>query len=138
MAWREKVAWLTLLAMIAAYSVYFGLTAALPHSYWGQLLLFGEVTVVQAIVVVVVSIVLAILAGAEARARPDERDRAIGRRGAGAGYFVLMVGMILVGVVMPFKSQGWSIVNAALLALVIAEITRHAIVVWSYRRGWNG
>src|SRR3546814_4001834 len=77
-----------------------------------MLMLFGGVTVVQAIVVAIVSAVLAIRARREAQAKPDERDRAIARRGASAAYFVLMVGMILVGVVMPFGDPRWKITNA--------------------------
>ncbi len=138
MAWREKVAWLTLLSMVVTYSIYFGLTAAAPHPYWGQLLLFGECTGVQLIVVIIASIVLSLMARKEALARADERDRAIGRRGAGVAYYVLMVGVILVGVVMPFKNQGWAIVNAALAALVTAEFVRYVVIIWSYRRGWHG
>jgi hypothetical protein len=138
MAWREKVAWLTLLCMVVAYSVYFGLTAMAPRSTLQQLLLFGQVTIVQGIVVIIASITLSLMAGKEARAKPDERDRAIGRRGAGIAYFFLMGGIIVVGVVMPFMEQGWRIVNAALLSLVIAEIIRHVVIIWSYRRGWHG
>src|SRR3546814_15166312 len=103
-----------------------------------MLMLFGGVTVVQAIVVAIVSAVLAIRARREAQAKPDERDRAIARRGASAAYFVLMVGMILVGVVMPFGDPRCKITNAALLALVLAEATRYFLVIVSYRRGWQG
>ena len=81
---------------------------------------------------------LAIRARREAQAKPDERDRAIARRGASVAYFVLMAGMILVGVVMPFGDPRWKIINAALLSLVIAEATRHVLVILSYRRGWHG
>lgn len=138
MAWREKVAWLTVLAMVAAYGVYFGVTAMGARSMFGQLLLFGEVMIVQLVVVIVASAALAIASGQEWRQAADERDQAIGRRGAGAAYYVLMTGMVLVGVIMPFTAGGWRIVNAALFALVIAEIVRHVIVIWSYRRGWHG
>lgn len=49
-----------------------------------------------------------------------------------------MAGMILVGMVMPFEAQSWRIANTALLALVIAESVRYAVVLLSYRRGWHG
>jgi hypothetical protein len=38
----------------------------------------------------------------EARTPPDERDSAIMRRSISSAYYVLIVGMILVGCVMPF------------------------------------
>ena len=145
MAFREKIAWLTLGSMLVAYTIYFSLLArsfdpALPTGprTLQMLALFGGVTIVQAIFVAIVSAVLAIRARPEAQARPDERDRAIARRGASVAYFVLMVGMILVGVVMPLSDPGWKIINAALLALVTAEAVRYVLVIVSYRRGWHG
>ena len=145
MAFREKIAWLSLGSMLVAYTIYFSLLA---HSFdpglpagprpMQMLALFGGVTIVQAIFVAIVSAVLGIRAGREARARPDERDRAIARRGAGVAYFVLMVGMIVVGVVMPLGDPRWTIINAALLSLVIAEAVRYTLVILSYRRGWHG
>jgi len=144
-AFKEKLAWVTLVSMLIAYSIYFALLALYvdPGPPAGprpmqMLMLFGGVTIVQAIVVAVVSAVLGIRARREAQAKPDERDRAIARRGASVAYFVLMVGMILVGVVMPFGEPQWKIVNAALLALVLAEAVRYTLVIVSYRRGWHG
>lgn len=145
MAFREKTAWVTLIAMVVAYAIYFSLLisqfdlsdSAGPGTM-PMLMLFGGVTIVQAIVVVIISAILGVQAGREAQAAADERDRAIARRGASAAYFVLMIGMILVGVVMPFGDPRWKIVNTALLALVIAEATRYILVIISYRRGWHG
>ena len=51
---------------------------------------------------------------------------------------MLIVGMILVGVVMPFTEPAWKIVNTALLAIVIAEAVCQIVVLVSYRRGWHG
>ena len=56
------------------------------------------------------------------------------RRATSTAYYVLMGGMILVGVVMPFTSTGWKIVNAALLMIVVAEIVHYGVIVSSYRR----
>ena len=138
MAWREKQAWLALSVLVVGYGVYFALVAGERRSMLAMLLLFGGVAIAQAVVMIVGSIVLAVRAGKEAQARADERDRAIDRRSARIAYFVLLIGMIMVGVVMPFSEQGWRISNAALLALVVAEVVRYGVVVVSYRRGWNG
>jgi hypothetical protein len=83
-------------------------------------------------------VAIAVASGRDASAPADERDRAIARRGASIAYFVLMIGVIVVGCVMPFSHHGWEIINAALLALVTAEIVRYGTVVLSYRRGWHG
>ncbi|MDF4003432.1 DUF2178 domain-containing protein [Luteibacter sp. PPL552] len=73
------------------------------------------------------------------RRRPDdaedERDRAIEHKASAVAYRVLMVGMILVGCVMPFDKQGMDIVNAAVFAIALAEVVRHGLIVVGYRRG---
>lgn len=138
MAWREKQAWLALSVMVVAYGAYFSMVTASEQSMLDMLLLFGGVAITQAVVMIVGSTLLAVQAGKEALAKADDRDRAIDRRGTRIAYFVLLTGMIVVGVVMPFSKQGWQISNAALLALVAAEIVRNGVVVASYRRGWHG
>jgi hypothetical protein len=138
MAWREKTAWIALLAMLAAYGAYFSLIRQSDMSPIAMLELFGGLTVVQIVVVILATAVMAILAGRDVRGRPDERDRAIARRGASVAYYVLLVGVIAVGVILPFQDKGWAITNAALLVLVAAETVRLIFVVVSYRRGWHG
>ena len=142
MAFKEKIAWLSLVAMVVAYGIYFALAVPLVRrgdaTTLQLILLLGGVLVVQALVVIVASIALAVQSGREANAPADERDRAIARRGAAAAYYVLMVGMVVVGCVMPFNNKGWVLINAALLMLVTAEITRYGLIVASYRRGWHG
>jgi len=140
MAYREKTAWLTLVCMIVAYVIYFSLVLSgqvgprLLDIVWT----FGIVASIQAVVVIIGHVVLAARSDADERARPDERDRAIARRGGSAGYYVLLVGTIVVGVVMPFSDPAPKIVNTALLAIVLAETLRHVLIVTSYRRGWHG
>ena len=142
MSFREKIAWLSLIAKVAAYGAYFTLVSpaflrnGASTGYF--LALLGGILTVQAVMVTIASIVLAIQTGRDANAPADERERAIARRGAAIAYFVLMVGIIVVGCVMPFSKSGWQIVNAALLALVASEIIRYGVIVVSYRRGWHG
>jgi hypothetical protein len=140
MAYREKTAWLTLACMIVAYTIYFALVLSgqvgprLLDILWP----FGIIASIQAIVVIIGHIVLALRSTAEERRHADERDRSIARRGGNAGYFVLLTGLIVVGVVMPFSDPAPKIVNTALLAIVLAETVRHVLIVLSYRRGWHG
>ncbi|OSZ68334.1 hypothetical protein CAP40_07005 [Sphingomonas sp. IBVSS2] len=140
MAYREKTAWLTLVCMAVAYGIYFPMMALreTPPTLFDILWTFGIIAGTQAVVVIIGHIVLAAQAPGVAGRRPDERDKAIARRGASAGYYVLMAGAILVGVVMPFSEPPPKIVNTALLAIVIAEAVNHCLVLLSYRRGWHG
>lgn len=142
MAFREKTAWLTLVCMGIAYTLYFGWVISVERGgeppLTALLWRFGIITGVQAIVIVIATIALAASSGGEARAGADERDRAIARRGATIAYYMLLTGMIVVGVVMPFSETPWRIINTALFAIVLAETARYAIVILSYRRGWHG
>lgn len=142
MAFREKIAWLTLATMLVAYGIYFGIVGPAVRFGEGRMLdiiwSFGLVATAHAVATIVGAIAIAVTATKEAQARADERDRAIARRGATIGYYVLIVGMILVGVVMPFSEPPWKIVNTALLAIVLAETVHQAVVLLSYRRGWHG
>lgn len=141
MTYREKTVWLTLIAMIIAYTLYFGLVLnghPAGREMFPMLWLFGGIAATQAVVVIAGYAALAMTTPKAERQRPDERDRAIGRRGAAAAYYVMMTGMIIVGVVMPFTDSGTTIANAALFAIVIAEIVNDVTVLISYRRGWHG
>lgn len=141
MTYKEKAAWLTLVAMVLAYGLYFGLILAghpAGTSLFAMLWLFGTIAATQAVAVIIGSIYLAVQARKLPRARTDERDQAIARRGAAISYYVLLTAMILVGVVMPFSDSGIRIVNAALFGIVVSELIRLTVIVISYRRGWHG
>lgn len=141
MAYREKAAWLVFISMVAAYTIYFGLLLyghPAGREMFPMLWLFGSIAAAQALVVIIGYVVLAMTTPKAERGRPDERDRAIRRRGGAAAYYVMIVGMILVGVVMPFTEAGMKIVNTALFAIVLAETVNSAVVLISYRRGWHG
>ncbi len=142
MAFREKIAWLTLGTMLAAYGLYFGVIG--PAARFGEERLadiiwsFGLVAAAHAVVMIAGAIAIAVSATREANAPLDERDKAIARRAANVAYYVLLVGLIFVGIVMPFSEPAWKIVNMALVAIVVAETVRYGIVLLSYRRGWHG
>lgn len=141
MPYREKIAWLSLMAMAFTFGPYFAIiglggveSGPLPNL---RLLgLLAATVAAQALILGVGHLYLRIRSREDARTPADERDRAIMRRSIGSAYYVLIAGMILVGCVMPFNSGGWTIINAALLAIVTAEIVHYGLIVLSYRRGW--
>lgn len=143
MAYREKMAWIELLGMVVAYGAYFiavGMVDPAPGRdatliYCG---LFGAATVVRLLILGIGWLVLRTQSPAEARAKPDERDRAISRRSGTVAYYVLLSLMLWVGVIKPLLASGWEVANSALAAIIIAEIVRQAVAVISYRRGWHG
>jgi hypothetical protein len=103
-----------------------------------MLWVFGIAAPIHALLVAFGIWVIRIPSWKEGAAPSAERDRAISRRGRSVAYLVLLAEMILVGVVMPFSAAPGKIVNTALLAIVIAELTHQGVVLFSYRRGWHG
>ncbi|HRE33605.1 MAG TPA: hypothetical protein PK217_00885 [Sphingopyxis terrae] len=103
-----------------------------------MLWLFGSIALAHAAVVIVGTIILSAQAPKSERVRADERDRAIRRRGATIAYYVLLAGMMVVGVYLPFVEQGVPLANTGLFAIVLAELVNSAVVLISYRRGWHG
>lgn len=139
MPYREKTAWLSLIAMALTFGPYFaivkaGVFQADPLPNLRQLALYAAAALIQLLLLGIGHLYLRHATPDEARTPLDERDRAIKYRSMSYAYGVLIGGMILVGVIMPFNSVGWSIVNAALFMIVLAEVVHYGAVVVSYRR----
>jgi hypothetical protein len=142
MPYRERFAWLSLVAMAVTFGPYIVYVAGLPTldaplPNFPMMKLFALTILVQAAMLIAGQTWFRLRYREDARARPDERDRAIDRRSIRAAYYVLVVAVILVGMILPFVRSGWALVNAAALSVTVAEIVRCTIAVISYRRGWN-
>lgn len=146
MPFREKSAWVAVAGMVVGYGGYFAAIAILPEAVDGDhpetmLRLFAlltAATIVRLLIMGAGTLAIRASSPADARAPADERDRAIAGRSAAIAYYVMMTGMVLVGMVMPFTARGWAITNAALLAIVVAELARYGTIIAAYRRGWHG
>jgi hypothetical protein len=134
----ESRAWLQLWAMGPPYAIYFGLQIARPDLFENlglipRLACFGATALTHAAITVIGWLVLKWRERGE-HLLADERDRAIEGRATTAAYYVLLAGVILVGVIMPFTDHGWKIVNTSLLAIVLAEMLRQLMIALAYRR----
>ena len=132
----EKRAWLTLWTMCPVYVVYFAIQIGWPQLTPTVLSKFGLLAAVaglHAIGYIVGELVFRYRARGDA-VQQDERDDAIDARAARAGYFVLLAGTILTGMIMPFTESGWKVANTALLFIVLAETLRVVLTVRGYRR----
>jgi len=139
MAFREKIGWLSLIAMAVTFGPYFAIVGARSPSGEGlpnlrQLKLLAVMAVAQMLIRGVGHLLLRRGAAHDARQPLDERDRAIMHRSITSAYYLLILGMIVVGCVMPFNSSGWAIINAALFMIAVAETVHYGVVVVSYRR----
>ena len=136
----EKRAWLSLWSMCPIYVVYFAIQIALQALLPTMLERIALLAVVASLHAVGYLSGLLLVKRREIGESllEDERDRAIDRRATRTAYFILLIGMIVVGVVMPFNRQNlqqdWQIANTALLVIVLAETVRHALIVLGYRR----
>ncbi|MEJ7807757.1 MAG: hypothetical protein WKG03_17790 [Telluria sp.] len=139
MPYREKTAWLALVAMALTFGPYFAIVASGVMPVQGlpdlrHLMLFGGVATLQVLILGIGHWYLRRGARQDAHVPPDERDNAIELRAFHAAYYVLLAGMILVGCVMPFQTSGWRIVHAAIFMIIASEMVSYAVVVFSYRR----
>ena len=134
---QEKTSWLSLIAIVLTFGPYFAVVANTPPRPLPDLhmlIWFAMAVVAQIVVQIVGHVWFAVRSPEDASTPADERDHAIQRRSISWAYYVLMVGMILVGCVMPFNSSGWAIINAAIFMIVVAEVVHYGMMVFSYRR----
>jgi uncharacterized membrane protein len=131
---REQFAWVWLLTMVVTYAAYFAAVVVMGETpFWTQIIMWAATAIVQVVVIAIASAVIALRYKNELSG--DERDRAISHRASAVAYQVLLCGIILVGCLMPFSHTGWDIFHAAVFAIALAEIIRHALIVAAYRRG---
>lgn len=132
----EKRAWLALWSQCPPYIVYFLIQGVWPMwltTFLQRIVCLSIVAGVHAIAYLIGLMLLKRQERGETMLL-DERDQSIDARATRTAYFVMLTGMIVVGVAMPFSDSGWKITNAALFAIVLAETARYALVVMSYRR----
>jgi hypothetical protein len=140
MPFREKLAWAACLSTIVLWGGYLAAVwravMAGEHIGFGYLALFGALVAAQAVIMATVSIAGALVAPGDARARADERERAIGRRAASVAYTALILGVVAVIVGMHHGLRGVPIIFALFGAIALAEATRYGAQIVGYRRGW--
>jgi hypothetical protein len=136
MPFREKIAWIALVSIVAAFAVYFGMIAVEPHPDRARFVgLFLLVITVQTAITLIASVIVAIANPTDARAPRDERDRSIARQSAGGAYYVLLIGVILAAVTIHLGVDVFWMMNAILAAIMISEAVRFILQIRAYRRG---
>ncbi|MFC0103307.1 hypothetical protein [Sphingopyxis terrae] len=140
MSFREKIHWVTLGTMIAAFGWYFlaypwGLAAS-PAGLWASAGMLLPVTIAIIVAMTIASAWMAIRTPAEANLNEDERDRSIHYRGTHYAYYPLVVG-VWVSIFALFWNAGPAVqLNLLLAAVVLAELTRIGVQLYLYRRGY--
>lgn len=133
LTFKEKSLWGTLVSTVVIYAYYFWRALELGDGEPGRVGgLFVGAVVALIVVQVVVTAALALHRRPE---QTDERDRRIAQAGARNAYYVLMTGVWgALGVAALALGTFW-FAHAALLAVVLGEVTRCASQLVYYRRG---
>lgn len=132
-SFQEKSLWVSTVANLAIYAVYFARAIAIGDRDPARVgALFGEAVVLLVVVMVVSHAVLAIHRRPERR---DERDRRIAVLAARNAYYVLATGAWAALCVIAMSLGAFWAAHAVLLALVVAEVTKGVSQLVYYRRG---
>lgn len=137
MSFRELSAWVSLITVAGCFGVYFGAIATGGVSPRGFDTLHLLLICVAALVVlqIVSHVVAAGLSPKAARAPRDEREQLIAWRAQSLGYYVLMVGVLGLGLPGHFGHPSVDLLNFALLVVVVAVLTVAVAQIVQYRRG---
>ena len=140
MAFREKLAWISVATMSLVYGWYFWTILPLAGAGAGSALHYAKLLQGTIVTVVVLQVVLTIAVAAasprEARASEDEREKLITLKGTRAAYFVLVTGALCVSVAgIFFKTNSLLLGNYALLAVVAGNLAKDLTQIVHYRVG---
>jgi hypothetical protein len=139
MSFREKSAWISLLAYLAIYGFYFAnVAAALARGEADGahfLGLLSKSVVLFVLVTVVLTIVAAIGAPKDAQAPQDEREKLIKLKANSASSYVLATGVVMTIAALFFDARNFLVINLLFFALVVFEVFKIAVQIVLTRRG---
>ncbi len=142
MSFREKMHWVSLIAILGGFGWYFGTLHLVGYGHspgdTGEKYYFGLLiaTIVGILTVMIIGAALiAIFKPKDAKYAWDERDRLIHMRGTHAAYYILVVGMWATGLSLHFGYSLFFMLNAMLAIIVVAESIRIGTQLYLYRRG---
>ena len=140
MAFREKLAWLSLSGVLIAFGPYFFSLIVLGGTPWSlapaSAARFIAAVGVLAVVMTIGAIGISLANLRDADQPSDERDRGIARRAVAIAYPLLITGVFLALGTLFFASSQSVLINAVLAAVALAETVRCAFEIVGYRRGW--
>lgn len=139
MSFREKSAWITLVTVLAAGSIFF------TPLFTGQLSLRNPASLhyslISLLVLVLGQVVLRLIAwqmsSRDARATRDERELLVQWRANSLAYYVLLLGLLGVGVLMHLTPLNFvEIIGYLLLAIAVATLASAIALIVMLRRGY--
>jgi len=139
MSFREKIAWAAFVTTVLAWGGYFAVVIVRigqggghdPALFW----LFVAATVAQIVLLAAVAALSAMMAPADARAAPDERDRAVSLRASAIAYFAVLVALVGVIAWLHLGLHGTGIIFALIGVFILGEAVRFGAKAIGYRIG---
>ena len=136
MSFREKIAWISLLATGAIYGWYFLTASPFAASDGARAAPLLQLAILLTVAHVVLITAAAAFSPGDAASPPDERDALIALKGSRAGYAVLVTGALASCIAgLYFGVGGVVLANGVLLALAVANMAKDAFQILHYRRG---
>lgn len=141
MPFREKKAWLTIFALVVVFLPYYVFMVRTYHGPDPYIPYLANTAANALIVFVVLELILLAVARKlspeDAGVPTDEREQLFAFRAARVAYVVLIVMIIAITFVMIHLEGGnWGWGMLYLLAIIMAEIMRGAMLIVQYRRNY--
>lgn len=137
----ERTAWAWFICLLIVPSTYFILSFNMPIQSDGldfmRLKYLSVALISMALVAISIRIYNYTTKAKDGSPPIDERDQLIELKGVSKGYPILIVGIIIVGFVMPFNSSKWEMIDTAFFSIVVAEIVHYGFVLLAYRKENN-
>ena len=137
MSFREKSTWISFLLLLAISIPFFVQIARIERgsvSSQGSFHLFLALIIAFILGEIVLHAIIAMQSPRDARVPKDERERLIDLKAMRVAFFVLMASAISVIVLVHFPVGRFAIIQALLLAVVVAELTMLGARLVYYRR----
>jgi hypothetical protein len=141
MSFREKRAWVTILALLVVFLPYYVFMVSVyhqPDTNFGYLMDLAGIAIAAFIVLQCVLLLVARKLSPEDAGIPiDERDQLFAYRASRIAYVTLIV--LVVAVTLPMihiHGGNWGFGMLYLGAIIVAEILRASLLIKQYRRGY--
>lgn len=137
MSFREKSTWISFVLLLAISIPFFTQVLRIENgraSSEASFHLFLGLVIVFILGEIILHAVIVMQSPRDARAPKDERERLIDLKAMRVAFFVLMASAILVIVLVHFPIDRFQIIQALLLAVVVAELTMLGARLVYYRR----
>ena len=139
MPFREKTAWITLIAILIVSALFWfhAHEAFGEHANIHVLHAMGASLAAYILIEIIGRIVLRLRNPLDARLPPDEREQLIALKAMCVAYYALIVG-VLSGIFFPlhvFGTGSGMAVWLVFLAVIVAQAVKQAALIYYYRRG---